>query len=79
MNFDSLKNVFGVSFDSRLNGIKSTFQTAHDNAIKLIAKMNEKISKKEEEVKKIQSEIKDIEVIRSQADKFVTNLKSILA
>lgn len=79
MNFDSLKSTFGISFDSKLANIKSSFQTAHDNAIKLIAKMNDKISKKKEEVKKIQNEIKDIENIKNQADKFVTNLKSILA
>lgn len=79
MNFDSLKDTFGISFDSKLAGIKSSFQSAHDSAVKLIAKMNDKIAKKEDEVKKIQSEIKDIETIKSQADKFVTNLKSILA
>ena len=53
-------------------------QTAHDKAVTLISKMNDKISEKEEEVKKIQSEIKDIENIKAQANKFVGNLKSIL-
>ena len=76
---NSLQNLFGLSFSSKLNNIQSSFQTAHDKAISLIYKMNDKISEKEEEVKKIQSEIKDIENIRAQANKFVGNLKNILA
>ena len=76
---NSLQNLFGLSFSSKLNNIQSSFQTAHDKAISLISKMNDKISEKEEEIKKIQSEIKDIENIRAQANKFVGNLKNILA
>ena len=75
---NSLQNLFGLSFSSKLNNIQSSFQTAHDKAVTLISKMNDKISKKEEEVKKIQSEIKDIENIKAQANKFVGNLKNIL-
>ena len=75
---NSLQNLFGLSFSSKLNNIQSSFQTAHDKAVVLISKMNDKISEKEEEVKKIQSEIKDIENIKAQANKFVGNLKSIL-
>lgn len=73
-----LQDLFGLSFNSKLNNIQSSFQTAHDKAVVLISKMNDKISEKEEEVKKIQSEIKDIENIKAQANKFVGNLKSIL-
>ena len=75
---NSLQDLFGLSFSSKLNSIQSSFQTAHDKAVILISKMNDKISEKEEEVKKIQSEIKDIENIKAQANKFVDNLKSIL-
>ncbi len=75
---NSLQDLFGLSFNSKLNSIQSSFQTAHDKAVALISKMNDKISEKEEEVKKIQSEIKDIENIKAQANKFVGNLKSIL-
>lgn len=75
---NSLQNLFGLSFSSKLNNIQSSFQTAHDKAVSLISKMNDKIAEKEEEVKKIQSEIKDIENIKAQANKFVGNLKSIL-
>lgn len=75
---NSLQDLFGLSFNSKLNNIQSSFQTAHDKAVVLISKMNDKISEKEEEVKKIQSEIKDIENIKAQANKFVDNLKSIL-
>mgnify|MGYP006394788561 FL=1 len=75
---NSLQNLFGLSFSSKLNSIQSSFQTAYDKAVTLISKMNDKISEKEEEVKKIQSEIKDIENIKTQANKFVGNLKSIL-
>ncbi len=77
---NSLQDLFGLSFSSKLNNIQSSFQTAHDKAVTLISKMNDKISEKEEEeeVKKIQSEIKDIENIKAQANKFVGNLKSIL-
>ena len=75
---NSLQNLFGLSFNSKLNNIQSSFQTAHAKAVTLISKMNDKISEKEEEVKKIQSEIKDIENIKAQANKFVGNLKSIL-
>lgn len=75
---NSLQNLFGLSFSSKLNNIQSSFQTAHDKAVSLISKMNDKILEKEEEVKKIQSEIKDIENIKAQANKFVGNLKSIL-
>ena len=75
---NSLQNLFGLSFSSKLNNIQSSFQTAHDKAVTLISKMNDKIAEKEEEVKKIQSEIKDIENIKAQANKFVGNLKSIL-
>lgn len=75
---NSLQNLFGLSFSSKLNSIQSSFQIAHDKAVALISKMNDKISEKEEEIKKIQSEIKDIENIKAQADKFVGNLKSIL-
>lgn len=75
---NSLQNLFGLSFSSKLNNIQSSFQTAYDKAVTLISKMNDKISEKEEEVKKIQSEIKDIENIKAQANKFVGNLKSIL-
>lgn len=75
---NSLQDLFGLSFNSKLNSIQSSFQTAHDKAVVLISKMNDKISEKEEEVKKIQSEIKDIESIKAQANKFVGNLKSIL-
>lgn len=71
---NSLQDLFGLFFSSKLNNIQSSFQTAHDK----ISKMNDKISEKEEEVKKIQSEIKDIENIKAQANKFVGNLKSIL-
>lgn len=75
---NSLQDLFGLSFNSKLNNIQSSFQTAHDKTVTLISKMNDKISEKEEEVKKIQSEIKDIENIKAQANKFVGNLKSIL-
>lgn len=75
---NSLQNLLGLSFSSKSNNIQSSFQTAHDKAVTLISKMNDKISEKEEEVKKIQSEIKDIENIKAQANKFVDNLKSIL-
>lgn len=75
---NSLQDLFGLSFNSKLNNIQSSFQTAHDKAVVLISKMNDKISEKEEEVKKIQSEIKDIENIKAQANKFAGNLKSIL-
>ena len=75
---NSLQDLFGLSFSSKLNSIQSSFQTAYDKAVTLISKMNDKISEKEEEVKKIQSEIKDIENIKAQANKFVGNLKSIL-
>lgn len=75
---NSLQDLFDLSFSSKLNSIQSSFQTAHDKAVTLISKMNDKISEKEEEVKKIQSEIKDIENIKAQANKFVGNLKSIL-
>lgn len=75
---NSLQDLLGLSFSSKLNNIQSSFQTAHDKAVTLISKMNDKISEKEEEVKKIQSEIKDIENIKAQANKFVGNLKSIL-
>ena len=75
---NSLQDLVGLSFSSKLNSIQSSFQTAHDKAVTLISKMNDKISEKEEEVKKIQSEIKDIENIKAQANKFVDNLKSIL-
>ena len=75
---NSLQDLFGLSFSSKLNSIQSSFHTAHDKAVTLISKMNDKISEKEEEVKKIQSEIKDIENIKAQANKFVDNLKSIL-
>lgn len=75
---NSLQDLFGLSFSSKLNSIQSSFRTAHDKADTLISKMNDKISEKEEEVKKIQSEIKDIENIKAQANKFVGNLKSIL-
>ena len=75
---NSLQDLFGLSFNSKLNRIQSSFQTAHDKAVTLIAKMNDKISEKEEEVKKIQTEIKSIENIKAQANKFVGNLKSIL-
>lgn len=75
---NSLQDLFGLSFSSKLNSIQSSFQTANDKAVTLISKMNDKISEKEEEVKKIQSEIKDIENIKAQANKFVDNLKSIL-
>ena len=75
---NSLQDLFGLSFNSKLNNIQSSFQTAHDKAVVLISKMNDKISEKEEEVKKIQSEIKDIENIKAQANKFVGNLKNIL-
>lgn len=69
---------FNKTFTDELSSIKSAFQTAHDKAVTLISKMNDKISEKEEEVKKIQSEIKDIENIKAQANKFVDNLKRIL-
>ena len=75
---NSLQDLFGLSFNSKLNNIQSSFQTTYDKAVVLISKMNDKISEKEEEVKKIQSEIKDIENIKAQANKFVGNLKSIL-
>ena len=75
---NSLQDLFDPSFSSKLNSIQSSFQTAHDKAVTLISKMNDKISEKEEEVKEIQSEIKDIEDIKAQADNFVTNLKNIL-
>ena len=75
---NSLQNLFGLSFSSKLNSIQSSVQTAHDKAVTLISKMNDKISEKEEEIKKIQSEIKDIENIKAQANKFAGNLKSIL-
>ena len=75
---NSLQDLFGFSFSSKLNNIQSSFQTAYDKAVTLISKMSDKISEKEEEVKKIQSEIKDIENIKAQANKFVGNLKSIL-
>ena len=48
---NSLQNLFGLSFSSKLNSIQSSFQTAHDKAVTLISKMNDKISEKEEEVK----------------------------
>ena len=75
---NSLQDLFGLSFNSKLNSIQSSFQTTHDKVVTLISKMNDKISEKEEEVKKIQSEIKDIENIKAQANKFVGNHKSIL-
>lgn len=75
----NITNIFSSSFDSRLNSIKDSFQSAHDKTAELISKMNEKISKKNEKIVELQSEIKDIEVVKEQANKFITNLKGILA
>ena len=44
---NSLQDLFGLSFNSKLNSIQSSFQTAHDKAVTLISKMNDKISEKE--------------------------------
>ena len=44
---NSLQNLFGLSFSSKLNSIQSSFQTAQDKAVTLISKMNDKISEKE--------------------------------
>lgn len=71
-------NIFGSSFDSRFNEIKSSFQTAHDKASKLIEEMNTKISEKKEEISKIQDDITSIETLKGQTSKFLSNLKSIL-
>ena len=38
---NSLQNLFGLSFSSKLNNIQSSFQTAHDKAVTLISKMND--------------------------------------
>ena len=72
-------NIFGSSFDSRFNKIKSSFQVAHDNASKLIEEMNTKISEKKEEISKIQDDITNIETLKGQTSKFLSNLKGILA
>lgn len=71
-------NIFGSSFDSRFNKIKSSFQVAHDKASKLIEEMNTKISERKEEISKIQDDITSIETLKEQTSKFVSNLKSIL-
>lgn len=75
----NITSIFSGSFDSRLNSIKNSFQSAHDKAANLVSKMNEKISEKNEKIAELQSEIKDIEVVKEQANKFITNLKGILA
>ncbi len=71
-------NIFGSSFDSRFNEIKSSFQVAHDKASKLIEEMNTKISERKEEISKIQDDITSIETLKGQTSKFLSNLKSIL-
>lgn len=41
--------------------------------------MNTKISEKKEEIGKIQDDITNIETLKKQASKFLSNLKGILA
>lgn len=71
--------IFSKTFTDELSSIKSAFQSAHDKTISLIEKMNIEIASKESSIKELQNEIKDIESVKTQADNFITNLKSILA
>lgn len=71
--------IFNKTFTDELSSIKSAFQSTNDKVTSLIERMNTEITSKENSIKELQNEIKDIENIKSQADKFVTNLKNILA
>lgn len=71
--------IFNKTFTDELSSIKSAFQSTNDKVTSLIERMNTEITSKENSIKELQNEIKDIESIKSQADKFVTNLKNILA
>ena len=71
--------IFNKTFTDELSSIKSAFQSTNDKVTSLIERMDTEITSKENSIKELQNEIKDIESIKSQADKFVTNLKNILA
>ena len=71
--------IFSKTFTDELSSIKSAFQSTHDKTASLIERMNTEIASKENSIKELKNEIKDIESIKTQADKFITNLKNILA
>ena len=71
--------IFNKTFTDELSSIKSAFQSTHDKTVSLIERMNTEIASKENSIKELKNEIKDIESIKTQADKFITNLKNILA
>ena len=71
--------IFNKTFTDELSSIKSAFQSTHDKTVSLIERMNTEIASKENSIKELKNEIKDIESIKTQVDKFITNLKNILA
>ena len=60
-----------MSFDDRLNSVKSIFRTAYDSAVQISEELNTEISNKE-------SELRSLKATETETLAFINNIKSFV-
>lgn len=79
MAFGIKKSVVATpSFNKRMASIKSMFKIAHENASNLHAEMESEIAKKESQIAALQEDIKTIDVIKQEAETFMSNIEKFI-
>lgn len=79
MAFGMKKSVVATpSFSERMASIKSMFKIAHENASNLHAEMEQEIAKKESQIAALQEDIKTIDVIKQEAETFMSNIEKLI-
>lgn len=66
------------SFADRLNATKSVFQKALKDAEALKLEMTAKVVEKNKQIEAINAEIADINLVSSEADRFISNLERLV-
>lgn len=67
-----------LPFSERMANIKSMFETAHEDANNLYAEMEQEIAKKESQIAALQEDIKTIDVIKQEAETFMSNIEKLI-
>ena len=78
MAFGINKEVTKLSFKERLNGVKSMFKKAHEDAAKLSAEMQVDIDSKKQKVKLLEEEIGLISETQKETQEFMSNLEKFI-
>lgn len=66
------------TFSKRLNGVKSMFKKAHEDANKLNTEMQAEMDKKNGQIQLISAEIEQIKTVQDETVQFMSNLEKFI-